>query len=38
MLVRWVAAQEREQKYSGTDVVAFGADGRIARVTNFFGD
>ena len=38
MLVRWVATQGDEQKYSGTDVVEFGADGRIARVTNFFDD
>ena len=38
MLVRWVATQGSEQKYSGTDVVEFGADGRIARVTNFFDD
>jgi hypothetical protein len=38
MLVRWVATQGNEQRYSGTDVVEFGTDGRIARVTNFFDD
>ena len=38
MLVRWVATQGDERKYSGTDVVEFGSDGRIARVTNFFDD
>jgi len=36
MLVRWVATQGSEQKYSGTDVVEFGSDRRIARVTNSF--
>ena len=38
MLVRWVATQAGERKYSGTDVVEFGADGRIARVMNLFDD
>ncbi|HEY2803077.1 MAG TPA: DUF72 domain-containing protein [Actinomycetota bacterium] len=38
LLVRWSAAQDREQRYSGTDVVEFAPDGRIARVTNFFDD
>jgi hypothetical protein len=38
MLVRWVATQGGEQKYSGTDVVEFGAGGRITHVTNFFDD
>jgi hypothetical protein len=38
MLVRWVATQGNEQRYAGTDVVEFRADGRIARVTNFFDD
>jgi SnoaL-like protein len=36
MLVRWVATEGAEQKYSGTDVVEFGSDGRIVRVTNFY--
>lgn len=38
MLVRWVATQGEEQKYSGADVVEFGPDGRIVRVTNFYDD
>jgi hypothetical protein len=38
LLVRWSAAQDGEQRYSGTDVVEFAPDGRIARVTNFFDD
>jgi uncharacterized protein YecE (DUF72 family) len=36
LLVRWSASQNGEQRYSGTDVVEFSPDGRIARVTNFF--
>ena len=38
MLVRWVANQGDEQRYSGADVVEFGPDGRIVRVTNFYDD
>ncbi len=38
MLVRWVATQGDEQRYSGADVVEFGPDGRIVRVTNFYDD
>lgn len=38
MLVRWVATEGDEQRYSGSDVVEFAADGRIARVTNFYDD
>src|SRR5205085_367207 len=38
LLVRWLATQEGEQRYSGTDVVEFAPDGSISRVTNFFDD
>lgn len=39
MLARWVAGPKGdEQRYSGTDVVEFGLDGSIVRVTNFFDD
>jgi uncharacterized protein YecE (DUF72 family) len=38
LLVRWSAEVNGEQRYSGTDVVEFTPDGRIARVTNFFDD
>jgi hypothetical protein len=39
MLVRWVAGPEGdEQRFSGADVVEFGPDGRIVRVSNFFDD
>jgi hypothetical protein len=38
MLVRMVATEGAEQRYSGTDVVEFGSDGRIVRVTNFYDD
>jgi uncharacterized protein YecE (DUF72 family) len=36
LLVRWSAAQDGEQRYSGSDVVEFAPDGRISRVTNFY--
>jgi uncharacterized protein YecE (DUF72 family) len=35
LLVRWSASQNGERRYSGTDVVEYAPDGRIARVTNF---
>lgn len=38
MLARWVENQGGEQKYSGAEVVEFGPDGRIVRVTNFYDD
>ncbi len=38
VLVRWVATEGAEQRYAGTDVVEFGSDGRIVRVTNFYDD
>ncbi len=38
LLVRWRALESGEQRFSGTDVVDFAPDGRIARVTNFFDD
>ena len=38
MLVRWVATEGNEQRYAGTNVVEFGPDGRIVRLTNFYED
>jgi SnoaL-like protein len=38
LLVRWALTQGDEQKQSGTDLVEFGEDGRIACVTDFYDD
>ncbi|MEP6759353.1 MAG: hypothetical protein ABJB55_09175 [Actinomycetota bacterium] len=34
--VSWVARQEGEQIYTGTDFVEFAEDGRISRLTMFY--